>query len=166
VSYAKSGKDVLLIGELAELTDVSRDTLRHYERKGVLPRSVRSRNGYRLYSAKVVERVKLVRRALAFGFTLDEIARIFDERKQGNTPCQEVYRLAAAKLEDVKIRLCEMEILRDDLENLMFEWQKKLAGVSAGKAAHLLENLTVSPSKSNEKQKNELLKISAEKNNE
>ncbi len=76
VSYSKAEKDFLLIGELAEAMEVSRDTLRHYERKGVLARPVRSPKGYRLYSVGLVERVKMIRRALAVGFTLDEIARI------------------------------------------------------------------------------------------
>lgn len=142
VSYLKSEKAFLQIGELAKLTEISRDTLRHYERKGVLPRSARSLNGYRLYSSEIVERVKLIRRALAVGFTLDEIARIFAERKRGNAPCREVYALAFAKLEDVGIRISEMEMLRDDLENLVGDWNKKLSIVSGNEPAHLLEDLT------------------------
>ncbi|MCA1601762.1 MAG: MerR family transcriptional regulator [Acidobacteria bacterium] len=50
-----------------------RDTLRHYERKGVLPRPQRSPNGYREYPAAALERVRMIRRALAVGFTLDEL---------------------------------------------------------------------------------------------
>lgn len=111
----------MLIGELAEISAVSRDMLRHFERKGVLPPSVRSPKGYRLYSLESVERVKLVRRTLAAGFTLDEIARIFAERERGNAPCRKVYELTTAKLESVKFRLREMEMLRDELENLLVE---------------------------------------------
>lgn len=131
----------MLIGELSDLTEVSRDMLRHYERKGVLPRSVRSPNGYRLYSSEIIERVKLVRRALAVGFTLDEIARIFAERKRGNAPCREVYSLAAAKLEDVEKRISEMEMLRGELRNLVGDWNEKLGKVSGNERAHLLEDL-------------------------
>lgn len=134
----------MLIGELAEISAVSRDTLRHYERKGVMPPSVRSPKGYRLYSSESVERVKLVRRALAVGFTLDEIARIFAERERGNVPCREVYALAADKLESVKVRLREMEILRDELENLVFEWNKKLENVAEGEPVHLFKSLAKS----------------------
>lgn len=130
-----------MIGELAELAGVSRDTLRHYERKGVLSRPVRSPKGYRLYSANLVERVKMIRRTLAVGFTLDEIARIFAERSRGNAPCREVYALAATKLENVKERISEMETLRDELANLVLEWDGKLEGVSETEPVHLLKTL-------------------------
>lgn len=153
MNFNKSEKDVLLIGKLANLTAVSRDTLRHYERKGVLPRPVRSPKGYRLYSASLVERVRLIRRALAVGFTLDEIARIFAERERGNAPCRDVYALAATKLENVKLRLGEMEKLRDDLENLVFEWDKKLEKVSEDTPVHLLEDLPVSFENGSENQR-------------
>lgn len=119
VSYSKTEKDFLLIGELAEVMGVSRDTLRHYERKGVLSRPVRSPNGYRLYCADLIEGVKMIRRALAVGFTLDEIAQIFAERERGNVPCREVFVLALTKLENIKERICEMEVLRSELENLV-----------------------------------------------
>jgi MerR family mercuric resistance operon transcriptional regulator len=144
LSYAKSNKDFLLIGELAEIDGISRDTLRHYERKGVLSCPVRLAKGYRLYSPELIERVKLIRRALAVGFTLDEIARIFAERRRGNAPCRAVYSLAAEKLENVKESLRELEIMRDDLENLVSEWDKKLEIVSTDEPIHLLEALAVS----------------------
>lgn len=143
VSINSSEKDFLLIGELADLTEVSRDTLRHYERKGVLPPPVRSPNGYRLYSTSLVERVKLIRRSLAVGFTLDELARIFAERKGGNAPCREVYSLVVDKLEKVKLRIVEMEILRDDLEGLVLDWSGKLEDVGENTPAHLLEDLAL-----------------------
>ena len=60
--------------ELGRLTGVSTDTLRHYERKGVLGIPARSQGGYRLYPPDAVGRVRLVRRALAIGFTLQDLA--------------------------------------------------------------------------------------------
>ena len=69
-------KEFLNSGELAKSAGVSTDTLRHYERKGVLTRPLRGRNGYRQYPASALDRVRLVRRALAVGFTLDELAGI------------------------------------------------------------------------------------------
>lgn len=140
---SKSKKEFLLIGELAELTAVSRDTLRHYERKGVLPRPNRSPKGYRLYSAKSLERVQMVRRALAVGFTLNELARIFAERERGNAPCQKVHTLAVRKLEEVNNRLKEIKKVRNELQNLVGDWDKRLAETEKGEPVHLLENLTI-----------------------
>lgn len=153
MSYSKAEKDFLLIGELAEAAGVSRDTLRHYERKGVLSRPVRSPNGYRLYSADLVGRVKMIRRALAVGFTLDEIARIFAERSRGNVPCREVYALALTKLGNVSERISEMEVLRGELENLVLEWDGKLEGASETEPVHLLETLTNSSNNALENRK-------------
>jgi DNA-binding transcriptional MerR regulator len=65
---------------------VSPDTLRHYEQKGLLAKAPRSANGYREYPADAGIRVRLVRRAVALGFTLDEVARILAVRDRG-APC-------------------------------------------------------------------------------
>lgn len=73
------------IGELAKATKVSPDTLRHYERKGVL-HSRRAGNGYRDYSEDAIERVRMIRQALAVGFTLDEMNAIFKIFDQGGAP--------------------------------------------------------------------------------
>jgi DNA-binding transcriptional MerR regulator len=143
VSDSKSEKEFLLIGELAELTAVSRDTLRHYERKGVLPRPNRSPKGYRLYSAKTLERVQMIRRALAVGFTLDELARILAERERGNAPCQAVHTLAVRKLEEVNNRLKEIEKVRNELQNLVGDWDRQVTENEKGEPIHLLENLTI-----------------------
>ena len=84
------------IGELPKLQSVSTDTLRHYERKRVL-RSDRSSNGYREYPENAVERVRMIRQALAVGFTLDELSTIFKVFDGGGAPCQQVRTLAAQK---------------------------------------------------------------------
>jgi DNA-binding transcriptional MerR regulator len=128
-------------GELARHAGVSTDTLRHYERKGVLPVPRRLSNGYRKYTRETLERVRLVRRALAVGFTLDELASILRERDGGGAPCKEVRALAAAKLRDVERRLEEMIALRDELRRMLRNWDKKLAGRAAGEQARLLEAL-------------------------
>ncbi len=72
--------------ELAASAGVSTDTLRHYEKSGVLPKPARTRAGYRRYPAVAVTRVALVRRALAIGFSIKELTRVFRERDQGGAP--------------------------------------------------------------------------------
>ena len=62
------------IGVLAQQTGVSVDTIRHYERLGLLPKAARTNAGYRQYPPSAVERVRLVRHALPFGFSLRELA--------------------------------------------------------------------------------------------
>src|ERR1700730_16243192 len=96
-----SEKSFYRSGELAELAGISTDTLRHYERKSVLPRPLRKANGYRQYPASALQRVRVIRRALAVGFTLDELAGVLSVRDSGGAPCKEVRALAAAKLSDI-----------------------------------------------------------------
>ena len=126
---------------MARLAGVSTDTLRHYERKGVLAKPRRNANGYRAYGPEAVERVRLVRRALAVGFTLDELARILKERETGRAPCRSVRELAAAKLAEVEERLGEMKAVRDELRATLKDWDKRLARTRAGAPARLLEAL-------------------------
>lgn len=131
----------MLIGELAAAAGVSCDTLRHYERKGVIARPKRAASGYRLYQAETLEQVKTVRRALGVGFTLDELARLFRERDKGNPPCRAARELAAAKLADLERRLEEMLALRETLSALTKDWDARLAGTENGVPALLLKTI-------------------------
>jgi DNA-binding transcriptional MerR regulator len=138
-----SEKSFYRSGELAELAGVSSDTLRHYERKGVLARPLRKANDYRQYPAAALQRVRLIRRALAVGFTLNELAAVLNVRDHGGAPCTEVRTLAAAKLSEVETRLREMTELRDELRAVLKDWDARLARHAPGQRAHLLESLNV-----------------------
>lgn len=136
-----SQKAYVRAGELARAAGVSTDTLRHYERKGVLGAPRRSANGYREYPPEALARVLLVRRALAFGFTLDELARVLRTRERGGAPCREVRALAAGKLEEVESRLRDLRELRGELRAILGEWDERLSGAADGGRAGLLESL-------------------------
>lgn len=135
----KDQETFLSAGRLAKAAGVSTDTLRHYERKGVLPAPRRAPNGYRRYPPDSLERVRLVRRALAVGFTLGELAEILAARDRGAAPCRRVRRLAAGKLADVERRLTELAALRDELRATLGEWDERLARAGEGGRAGLLE---------------------------
>jgi DNA-binding transcriptional MerR regulator len=132
----------LWAGELARLAGVSTDTLRHYERKGVLPAPQRAPNGYRRYPPEALARVRLVRRALGVGFTLAELATILRARERGRAPCREVRALAARKLAQVEARLEELLALREELRQTLGDWDARLTRVADGERAGLLEALT------------------------
>lgn len=118
---------------------VSPDTIRHYERVGVIPRAARGANGYRVFPREVVERVKLVRRAIAIGFSLEEIARILRQRASGAAPCRNVRAMAGNKLTELDRRIAEMTAMRDELQNIIDEWDARLASTPEGQPARLLE---------------------------
>ena len=133
-------------GELARFAGVSPDTLRHYERKGLLDRPRRSSNGYREYPASALDRVHLVRRALGVGFTIDELARILIVRDRGGAPCQQVRALGGKKLAEVETRLAELTSLRDELQVLLKNWDALLTNNPPPERAGLLESLVASAS--------------------
>ena len=127
--------------EVARVTGVSTDTLRHYERKGLLPGVTRSAAGYRRYSAATVERVMLIQRALVVGFSLAELRRVLGLRDGGGAPCQHVRALVGQRFEELNGRIAQLLALRDELGLLMSEWDKKLARTASGERAHLLDTL-------------------------
>jgi DNA-binding transcriptional MerR regulator len=129
-------------GQLARITGVSTDTLRHYERKGLL-KSRRSPNGYRDYPQHSVNRVMLIRNALAIGFGLDDLAQILKIRDAGGAPCRKVLAMATAKLDELETLLNELTRLRDDLRKLLKEWNRQLESTDKNEPARLLESMSI-----------------------
>jgi len=142
-------RNCLLAGELARLAGVSTDTLRHYERKKVLPKPARSSGGYRMYPESSLDRVRLIRQALSIGFTLDELSVFLAERNRGNAPCREVRALAAEKLENIEQQLKALTILRNDLKALLQDWDNSLSTAKNGSPHRLLEKLSHRPTAAN-----------------
>jgi len=127
--------------DLARLAGVSTDTLRHYERVGVLNRPPRSAGGYRQYPSEAVHRTRLIRQALAVGFSLGELAKILSARDKGGVPCRQVRALGTAKLRQVESDLEDLVCLRNSLRALLKDWDKRLAAQRPGGRARLLESL-------------------------
>jgi len=128
-------------GELARLTGVSTDTLRHYERLGLLSKPPRTDAGYRDYPPHSLDRVRLIRRALSVGFSLPELTTILKMRDGGEVPCRRVQAMAESKLEQVKQQIENLIEMRNQLETMLKNWNIKLARTRRGEPARLLEDL-------------------------
>lgn len=128
-------------GQLARLIGVSPDTVRHYERLGLLPRPPRTRSGYRDYPPESVERVRLIRRALRVGFSLPELKTILCIRDRGGVPCQRVRVMAKFKLQQVKQQMKDLLVMRAQLDRIVRDWDARLARTRKGQRAQLLEHL-------------------------
>jgi DNA-binding transcriptional MerR regulator len=128
-------------GELLRIAGISADTLRHYERLGVLPKPPRTNGGYRDYPANSLERVRLVQSALKVGFSLPELATILRMRDRGEVPCHRVGAIAEHKLREVKQQINDLLRMRDQLERILKDWDARLARTGKGKPARLLESL-------------------------
>ncbi|OHD28384.1 MAG: hypothetical protein A2Y38_03825 [Spirochaetes bacterium GWB1_59_5] len=141
----RNSNSYLRSAELAHLCGLSTDTLRHYERLGLLTAG-RSANGYREYPPQSPDRIRLVQNALSVGFTLEELARILKIRERGGAPCTEVRALAAAKLKDLEEQLCGLSVLRSELRTMLGQWDLRLAATRKGDPAYLLDMLQSLPS--------------------
>jgi DNA-binding transcriptional MerR regulator len=130
--------------DVAQATGISTDTLRHYEKHGLLPGVTRTASGYRQYSAATVERVLLIQRALVVGFSLADVKRVLAVRDNGGAPCLGVRALVGERLEQLNQRIDELLTLRDELESLLADWDSRLAEITTGERAHLLETLGTS----------------------
>jgi len=132
-------------GELARLTGVSADTLRHYERLGILPTSRRTKSGYRIFNASAVETVQLTQRALQLGFSLKELSEILRTRESGGVPCPRVLGLTEGKLRLLEEQIEELRRTEEYLRELVRDWRAKLMQTPPGSQAGLLHSLVDRP---------------------
>lgn len=130
---------------LASLTGVSTDTLRHYERLGLLPGTRRSAAGYRRYPMQTAERVLVIQRSLVVGFTLKDLAQVLAQRDRGSAPCRGVRALVGDRLSDLDRRIEELIELRAELRTLVADWDARLAATPDGHRARLLDMLADRP---------------------
>lgn len=129
------------IGELAERTHVSADTIRHYEKLGLLPQPARTQSGYRQYTESAVNQVRLVQNALQFGFSLKQVGVFLQLRRNGGTPCQNVRAAGAEILEALERQIRDLTALRESIQQTLIQWDQRLAQTPDGRPAHLLDHL-------------------------
>ena len=105
----------LRIGEVAERACVSIDTVRYYERRGLLPRAARTGGGFRLFGPEAVGRILFIKQAQALGFSLDEIGRLLAGGGRGAEECRGVRDLLRTKLGELDERMRAMGEFRKTL---------------------------------------------------
>ena len=103
------------IGKVARAGAVNVQTVRYYERLGLLPRPPRRESGYRVYPPETVERLRFIRQAQAAGFRLDEIKEILRLKYRGQSPCECVRGLLQRKLEQVEREMAQLARFRREL---------------------------------------------------
>lgn len=110
----------LTIGRMAEQAGVGIDTVRFYERRGLLPEPRRTAAGYRLYGEDSINRIRFVRRAKRLGFTLDEIENLLKLQDQGGRK-SEVKEITTRKLQQIDAKIADLSRMRTVLETLATE---------------------------------------------
>jgi len=109
----------LTIGQVARRAEVGVETVRFYERQGLLEEPARKDSGYRQYSEDVVARLRFIRRAKELGFTLKEIAELLALRLDPDTSCAEVRGRAKAKIDDIDAKIRDLQRMRQALDKLV-----------------------------------------------
>lgn len=110
---------MLTIGQLAKRAGVGVETIRFYEREGLLAAPERLPSGYRQYPSEAVERVKFLRRAQWLGFSLKEAKELLALRDDPDARSREVREKAVEKLADVDARIAELQAMRAELGRLV-----------------------------------------------
>ncbi len=118
----------LTIGAFAKAGGVNVETIRFYQRKGLLPEPERPIGGIRRYGPADVDRVKFVKSAQRLGFNLEEVAQLL--KLEDGTHCHEAADLAAARLVDVRLRLTDLQRMEATLSHLV-----KACGSRQGKVS-------------------------------
>ncbi|MBX3562680.1 MAG: helix-turn-helix domain-containing protein [Sphingomonas sp.] len=107
------------IGELAGATGANSETIRYYEKIGLLPRPGRTDSNYRDYGPKDVERLAFIRHARGLGFEIADIRSLIGLAEQPDRDCGEVDSIASRHLTDVEIKIARLETLRDELKQMV-----------------------------------------------
>ena len=108
----------MTIGRLADAADVSVDTVRYYERRGLLAEPRRTAGGFRDYGPDALRRLRALRRAQALGFTLDEAAGLLALSGDAHADAAAVRQRAVEKIADLDARIADLERTRDALAAL------------------------------------------------
>jgi DNA-binding transcriptional MerR regulator len=131
----------LRIGALARASALSPDSVRHYDRLGLLPSLPRTAGGFRQYPNSALQRIRVIQAALAIGFTLEELQQVFRERAAGRPPCARVLQLAEHKLSELEDELLRLSQLRDALRGVIELWRARRRSIPADQPAGLLDAL-------------------------
>lgn len=109
----------LSIGALARATGTKVETVRYYERAGLLPAPARTEGNYRAYRRAHLDRLSFIRRARELGFSLDEVRELLRLSDRPDQPCEEVDRIARGHLAEVERKIAGLAALGDELRRLV-----------------------------------------------
>lgn len=134
-------RNLLTIGKAAALAGVSPDTIRYYERLGLLQRPSRTTAGYRVYAPAIVQRLTVIDNAKRFGFSLREIAGFLRARDGGHPPCHHVRAAAEEMLAAIDQQIADLAARRHAMKRTLDTWDETLKRTPSGEPARLLERV-------------------------
>jgi DNA-binding transcriptional MerR regulator len=138
--------DTLTIGQLGRATDTKIETIRYYEKIGLLPEPRRTTGNYRSYAAEHLQRLGFIRRSRELGFAIEEVRELLNLAAHGERPCEEVDQLVARHLETTERKIEALRRLRRELRDT-------LASCKGGRIAECRVIQALSPAAANPKKK-------------
>lgn len=129
--------ETLKSGDLARRAGVNPETLRYYEREGLLPEPLRSESGYRLYSVADVKRVQFIRRSQELGFSLKEIRELLALKMDASQPASTVKQLTEQKILVIEEKIQSLQAMKQELLSLV----KTCSGEGSVDHCPILKNL-------------------------
>lgn len=115
----------LSIGQLAKATKVNLETLRYYERRGLLPEPLRSSSGYRQYPESEIKRIHFIKHAQGLGFSLKEIQELLAIKATTKASCQKTRTTVQGKIKDIDSKISLLEEIKKSLSTLEKQCAKK-----------------------------------------
>jgi DNA-binding transcriptional MerR regulator len=109
----------LRVAELAAAVGVAPDTVRYYERAGLLPAPARTASGYRAYDSAAVDRLKFIQGAQRLGLKLRDIRDLLAVRDTGICPCEPAEQLLQRRLTDLDAEMCRLAALRAEIVTML-----------------------------------------------
>lgn len=131
----------LKVSQVARMTGLGPDSVRHYERIGILPKAERSPSGYRTWTAHDLRYLKWIGLAKRAGFSLRELTEIFGMYRAGKPPCNGVRDLLGQKLVDLDRQIEELSTLRNELRPVLARWNERLSQAVPGEFISLFDDL-------------------------
>lgn len=110
--------EALTIGRLARLGGVNLETIRYYEREGLLPKPPRTEAGYRLFPSDTARRLRFIKRAQELGFSLSEIRDLLTLRMKPGTKREHIRSRAEAKITDIEQKIRALEAMKKTLRKM------------------------------------------------
>lgn len=134
---------MITVKRLAERAQVTPDAVRHYVRIGLLRPDRDPANGYKQFADADVRRLRFIRRAKSLGYTLPEIAEIFEHAERGRSPCPRVRELIGRRIGENRQLVDDLRALQERMENALEHWKTMPDGAPDGDSiCHLIESET------------------------
>lgn len=133
--------ELMTIGKIAEITGLSRKSIRYYEDEGLISKAERSAVGYRLYPEAILTRLRFIQKAKAIGFSLEDIRGILELSRRGKPCCDQVVGWSEKKISELDEQIKFLTQLRSKITEYQVKWKGKGGRLPEAEICGLIESI-------------------------